>query len=102
MRVNRLDLQAELEAILGSKNVYFNPPPEDKMKYPAIRYNFEDVKSWDANNKRYINRKFYTITLIHRDPDNEVVDKLLNAGYTMSSRPYTADGLYHYVFETYL
>ena len=40
---NRLDLQKIFEDILGSKNVYFQPPESLKMKYPAIRYSLDDI-----------------------------------------------------------
>ena len=39
---NRLDLQALLEDLLGSRNVYYQPPESDKMNYPAIVYALED------------------------------------------------------------
>ena len=100
--VQRLELQSKLEEILGSRNVYFNPPPSNRMNYPAIVYHFVDVETWDANNKRYLYRKYYSITLIHNDPDNEIVDRMIEAGYEMTSSPYVSDGLYHYVFETYI
>lgn len=102
MAKTRLELQAELEEILGSRNVYFNPPPTIKMKYPAIVYHFSNVEKDKANNGAYLIHKFYSVTLIHRDPDNDVVDKLLERNYEMVSQPYTAEGLYHYAFETYL
>ena len=35
---NRLDLQALLEDLLGSRNVYYQPPESVKMNYPAIVY----------------------------------------------------------------
>ena len=34
----RNDLQKLLVEVLGSKNVYFQPPESVKMKYPAIVY----------------------------------------------------------------
>ena len=39
----RQTLQSELEAILGSRNVYYQPPANLKMQYPAIRYKKQKI-----------------------------------------------------------
>ena len=41
----RQTLQSELEAILGSRNVYYQPPANLKMQYPAIRYKKQKIIS---------------------------------------------------------
>ena len=86
---SRLELQNELEKLLGSKNVYFQPPASISMKYPAIRYSLSDVENWHA------------VILIDRDPDNEYVDKLSQFRYCSFDRYYPADNLNHYVFTLY-
>ena len=35
---NRIELQTLLEELLGSKNVYYQPPNNLSMSYPAILY----------------------------------------------------------------
>ena len=35
---SRLNLQDKLEEVLGSKQVYFQPPESLKLKYPCIVY----------------------------------------------------------------
>ena len=37
----RIDLGNKLKEILGSSNVYFQPPDNLKMVYPCIRYRLE-------------------------------------------------------------
>ena len=54
---SRLELQSKLEELLGSRNVYYQPPESLKMKYPAIRYSKEDIDS----PKTYDNLYFYVI-----------------------------------------
>lgn len=99
---DRLALQTELENILGSRNVYFNPPSSVKMKYDAIRYELagKDIKR--ANNRlyRYVNQ--YDGVVITRDPDSAIPDKIL-AHFEMCTfrRPYIADNLYHFPFTLY-
>ena len=46
----RLTLQIKLEDLLGSKHVYYQPPENLKMEYPAIRYSKSDEEDIYANN----------------------------------------------------
>lgn len=99
---SRLDLQTELEAVLGSRNVYFQPPETLKIKYPAIIYKLVDMDPIYADNKMYINRKKYAVTLIHDDPDNEVKECIIeHFRYCTFDRPYESDNLYHYVYDLF-
>lgn len=99
---SRLNLQAELEAILGSRNVYFQPPESLKIRYPAIVYSLEHLDTVKADNKRYLYRKRYAVTLIHDDPDTELVESILeNFNYCSFDRCFTDNNLYHFVFDLY-
>lgn len=99
---SRVDLQIQLETVLGSRNVYFQPPETIKIKYPAIVYELGDIRLKKANNGNYLKQRQYNVTLIHSDPDNDVVDKLLdNFLYIELNRAYKADNLYHYAFDIY-
>lgn len=99
---NRLDLQATLEEILGSRNVYFQPPESVKMQYDAIRYELggKDIKR--ADNRLYLFTNQYDGVVITKDPDTIIPDKIL-AHFEMCSfgRPYVADNLNHYPFTLY-
>ena len=98
----REDLQHELEEFLGSKNVYFQPPPSVKMNYPCIRYRVGDGHHDYADDKTYMFRIQYEITIITFDPDNELVEKMAyNFPRIRFSRHYYADNLNHYVFTLY-
>lgn len=99
---SRIDLQSKLEDILGSRNVYFQPPENLKIKYPAIIYSLNNINLRFADNMPYMKGKNYTIILIHNDPDNEVIDNMLAAfSYISFERNYISENLYHYVFELY-
>lgn len=98
----RIELQAILEEILGSRNVYFQPPETVRMKYDAIRYELggKDIKR--ADNRLYLSTNQYDGVVITTDPDTSIPDKLLSY-FEMCSfgRPYTADNLNHYPFTLY-
>ena len=55
--LKRVDIQEKFKFLLGSNNVYYQPPANLKMKYPAIVYSLDglDVKRFD--NTRLINKK---------------------------------------------
>lgn len=97
----RLELQKILEEILGSRNVYFQPPASVKMNYPAIVYhrNIGDTKF--ADNNPYGFRTQYKVILIDRNPDSPFVRKLAELPMCLYDRFYTVDNLNHDVFNLY-
>lgn len=98
---SRLNLQYKLEELNGNKNVYFQPPSNLQMSYPAIKYEIDDIDTKFANDSSYINNICYKITIISRDPEPEVINKLLKLPMCTFDRPYKADNLNHYVFTLY-
>ena len=97
----RLELQSKFEELLGSRNVYYNPPATLKMEYDAIRYSLSGLHTAHANNAKYSKMKRYDGVVISRDQDPEVVDKLLELQYCSLGTPYKADNLNHYPFTIY-
>lgn len=99
---DRLDLQAKFEKILGSRNVYFQPPASLLMKYPAIRYELKDFKTKSANNSStYIASTGYECVLIVEEPDEEYLQKIFQIPYCKFGRYYKANNLHHYTFTIY-
>lgn len=98
---SRTNLQSVLERILGSRNVYYQPPETVKMNYPAIVYMKDDIDSKYANDKKYLNTKRYEIIVIDKKPDNEAVDKILELPLSSFDRHYTSDNLHHDVITLY-
>lgn len=74
----RLEFDAQLRQILGSNNVYFQPPETMKLQYPCIVYFKTMVPVRYANNSPYIYRQGYTVTYIDKNPDSEVPYIILN------------------------
>lgn len=99
---SRLELHEELCTLLGTRNVYFQPPESKKIEYDCFVYFLNDIESEYANNKHYTDKKRYEIKLITRDPDNVLVDELLlNFKYIQFERSFAKDNLYHFVFYLY-
>lgn len=101
MAKNRLELQTLLEELLGNRHVYFQPPPNIKLMYPCIVYDFAKFQTTKADNKDYLRSKRYDVLLIHNDPDNDIVEKLEDLDYCDLDRSYKSDNLYHYAFTLF-
>lgn len=97
----RLELQAKLEELLGYKHVYYQPPENLKMEYPAIRYSRSKIVSTHADNTKYHNYNCYDLVMIGHKPDNEVVAKILELPYTYYDRHYVYDNLHHDIIRIY-
>ncbi|MCQ2075705.1 MAG: hypothetical protein MJZ20_01525 [Bacteroidaceae bacterium] len=98
----RESLQTKLEAILGSRNVYYQPPSGIKMSYPCIRYSKEKPFKLNADDKKYYKQDCYQLILISRTPDNPVVEVLESSfDYCTWDNRYIADNLYHDVLTLY-
>ena len=95
------DLQHLLEGLLGSRNVYFQPPENIKMEYPAIVYSRPRIDVKRANNNVYSTNNQYELIVIDKLPDNEVITKLLGIPYCTHTRSYKSDNLNHDVFTLY-
>lgn len=98
---SRLELQDELEKLLGSRNVYFQPPASVQMKYPAIRYSLSNIEKWHADGMPYKKARGYELILIDPDPDSVFVDAISMLPYCRFDRYYPSDNLNHYVFTLY-
>lgn len=99
---DRLDLQAKFEKILGSRNVYFQPPASVSMRYPAIRYELKDFQNKSANNSSaYITSTGYECVLIVKEPDTQYLQEIFKIPYCRFGRYYRADNLHHYTFTIY-
>lgn len=98
---SRLDLQTLFEELLGSRNVYYQPPTNVCMKYPAIVYSRYDIETFHADNKPYAQYIAYQVTVIDKNPDSEIVPKIAALPMCSFDRHYVPDNLNHDVFTLY-
>lgn len=99
--MSRLKLHELFVGVLGSRNVYFQPPTNRKIEYPCIKYELANIGETFADNLLYWSKKRYRVTIIDTNPDSLIPDKLSSLPLTTFDRHYTADNLNHYVFLTY-
>jgi len=98
---SRLNLQTLLEGVLGSTNVYFQPPPNNDMKYPAIVYERYKIVNNFANNLVYNQQTSYMVTVIDEDPDSEIVVNVSKLPSCLFDRHFISDNLNHDVYILY-
>lgn len=98
-----MGLQLELEELLGTGNVYFQPGSSVRLKYPCFVFNRTTAYQPKANDKTYLFRPGYEVIYINRDePDPEMLEKValhfLNCRY---DRHMVVDNLHHDYFTIY-
>ena len=98
---SRLELHEMLVSILGSRNVYYQPPESIKINYPAIVYSKSDIKNRFASDEVYNQSNHYTLTVIDLVPDSKVLDKISKLPKVKFDRHFTSDNLNHDVFSIY-
>lgn len=99
---SRLELQQKLEEILGSRNVYFQPPTGLQIKYPCIIYHKQSYKQDRADDKTYLLHNQYQVMVITKDPDSNLPKKLIDAFQMISfATRFVKDNLYHESFNLY-
>ena len=99
---SRLQLHEEFCNILGSRNVYYNPPESVKMEYDAIRYSKSAPDIKRANDKAYAVVNRYDGVVMTYDPDSEIPSELLKH-FSMCSlgSGYVVNNLNHFPFTIY-
>lgn len=100
----RLKAQTRLQEVsgLGEPDVHFQPPTGTQMSYPAITFSRNREAIQFADNLPYHGAMGYTVTVIHKDPDNDIQSKISVMPYCKRERWYPADGLNHDVFTIFL
>lgn len=95
----RLQLQNFLEEF--AEHVYFQPPSNIEMNYPCIVYARDGSESEFADNKPYALTKRYQVTVIDRNPDSDLPDRMEKLPLCSFERYFAADNLNHYVFTLF-
>lgn len=99
--MSRADLHTLLVNLLGSSNVYFQPPESIQLSYPCIIYRRSKIDIDHANNAPYSLRDKYTITVIDANPESTIPHAIAMLTTAFHDRYYTADNLNHNVFTLY-
>lgn len=97
----RLLLHDILVDVLGSDNVYFQPPPDRQMQFPCIVYERDNQSVKRGDNVAYNLRQRYQVTYIDQNPDGATIDALSELPLSAFNRHFVTSGLNHDVFSIY-
>lgn len=97
----RPNLHSLLETLLGSEHVYFQPPANLKMEYPAIIYSRSNIDSRHANNSVYTSDVAYQVIVVDKNPDSDIVGRISKLPKCSFNRHYVSDNLNHDAFTIY-
>lgn len=95
----RLELDTILRGLVA--NLYFQPPSSITLKYPCIIYARDYSFSEYGDNMPYSTHRRYLITVIDKNPDTVIPDKVEALPMCVFDRYFTADNLNHYTFKLY-
>lgn len=98
---HRLDVHEYLIEQSGTSHVYFQPPENVRLQYPAIVYFRSQHYKLHADNDFYHGEIGYDVTVIDLDPDSEIVAKFMKLPMCRWNRHFVADNLNHDVFTLY-
>lgn len=95
---SRIELHHKLESVLGSNNVFFDPPESFKLRYPCIVYYLEGFSDISADNVTYNRQRVYNMTYISPTAEDPIADDLANLRFCRLNRPFTVSDLYHWAY----
>ena len=100
-KAKRIDFHNKLVAACGRS--YYQPTQNTKLEYPCIVYEEIPETVWYANNTRFETIHQVQITVIDRDPDSEITDKLVERfPESRMVNKTVVDNLYHTIYELYI
>lgn len=97
----RLKFHDVLKAVIGTDNVYFQPPPNITMQYPCIVYERDNQSVKRGDNVAYNLRQRYQVTYVDKNPDGDPIDVLAELPLSAFSRHFVTSNLNHDVFSIY-
>lgn len=88
--------------IWNYQHTYFEPPENVKMKYNAVVYERTGFHTRRADNKAYLIRDSYQVTVISKDPEDELPKKILETfDFCSPGKFFVRDNLWHFPFTIY-
>ena len=98
---SRADLQTLLESLVDGVHVYFQPPPNVQIVYPAIIYNRDFLTVDYADNLPYATEFRWQVMVIDANPDSPLHAKLIQMPKMRFVRHYTSENLNHDIYDVY-
>lgn len=95
---HRLELDKIIKELCPGVAVYFQPPSGEQMEYPCIRYEFDGNIDIYADNKKYMLKETYKITVMDRKPTSKIPDQIASLDRAKLISHYCSGGITHDMF----
>ena len=95
--MDRLTLHNKLKMLCS--NVYFQPPSNIGLVFPAVVYSIKTIKIRHANDAPYTFKTVYQIILISKNPEEAILYELLKLTGISFDTAYAKDHLYFNVLS---
>ena len=97
----RREFHELLKRVSGLDRVYFQAPQKTRLTYPCIIYDVSYQRITHADNRPYVNRPRYNVTVIYENPDCGIPYRVAEISSASFDRTFKADGLYHTSYSIY-
>lgn len=84
---------------IGGPNVYHQSP--GTLNYPCIKYDINKIDNLHANDEVYNQNNCYLITVMSKDPDCEIVEKISKLPKCRFDRKFINNNIHHTTFLLY-
>lgn len=101
MNNRRVELGKLFRKEIGIPNVYFQPPSNQKIQYPALIYSRASIEHQNADNIKYKRYTRYSFVIVDKNPDSEYVQRASLLPYCRHERFYTKDNMNYDAFSIY-
>lgn len=95
----RVELQELLKEYCDT--VYFQPPSSIRISYPCIVYNRSTDYINRANNNLYMKEKLYRVTVMDKNPDSDIADRLQELPWAVIISRDIVDNIYQTTLNIY-
>lgn len=95
----RVELQELLKEYCDT--VYFQPPSSIRINYPCIVYNRSTDYINRANNSLYMKEKMYRVTVMDKNPDSDIADRLQELPWAVIISRDVIDNIYQTTLNLY-
>ena len=95
----RVELQELLKEYCDT--VYFQPPSSIRINYPCIVYNRSTDYINRANNSLYVKEKLYRVTVMDKNPDSDIADRLQELPWAVIISRDVIDNIYQTTLNIY-
>lgn len=102
-----MDRRPELHQIFkslftnGQPHVYYQPPKDQSIVYDCIIYKLDDMPAVHANNFPYAWSHKYEVSIISRDPECPLRERVQELPTARMKTSFVKDNLHHFIFSLY-